>query len=446
MRIIKFGGSVLRHTHDFEAMASILRAIGEEQALVIVSALAGTTRSLERATLQAQNGKDATALEILNATLHEHQELATHLFSTQHSTDSLNEVLEECRIRIGNFLRGIAITRELTPRTLDMVLSFGEYMGLHLVRLYLREQGLMIGCVESPHIIVTDEHHGSALPLRDKTLARIERVLRPEFAQTNIILMQGFVARSESGEITTMGKESSNLSATLMGELLNAREVIIYTDVEGIRTADPKIVSASKPVPSLTYSQAYRAAVNGVKLLYPTMIEPLRRSGIPLLFRSLHNPESNATVIGKRAEDLPHPMITTREGVNLLRLSFQTSEAREQARDIIARIYPDPSVIINIAEFPDAIAVVATHSRLLHISSLIPEDCSAYYLQGYTLITLINAPENLMKVLDDSFVEHLRDSGAIALDIGFEESSMRLLVPQPTAQGIVQQLHAAVVR
>lgn len=302
MKVMKFGGAVLRSRQGFTQMVDILRSQSGVPLLVIISAFASSTRDLERSARTAESGAQELAFALCDELIREHRNFSDELLANKPTKDALSFFLDECQTRLHQLLRGIAITRELTPRTLDIILSFGEMLALHIVRHFLEESGFDLTFVDCSTIIVTNAVHGMATPDSSLTASNVERVLRPAFGRSNIVLTQGFVAKSSTGEITTMGKESSNLTATLLAELLGADEVIIWTDVEGICTADPKLIPTAQPIPQMNYEQARNAAASGLKLIYSTMIEPSERANIPLIFRSAFAPDGNFTKISAHTD------------------------------------------------------------------------------------------------------------------------------------------------
>ncbi|MBK9246828.1 MAG: hypothetical protein IPM69_01630 [Ignavibacteria bacterium] len=318
---MKFGGSVLRNPEGFAQMVHILRAESAPM-LVIISAFGSSTRDLEHAARDAESGKQDLAYAYSDAVLNEHRHFADSLLKDTTTKSALNFFLDESSIRIKDLLKGISITRELTNRTLDIILSYGELLAIHIVRHFLDEAGFELTFVSAENIIVTDNVHGAATPNHKLTAHKVVSALLPAFEKKKIVLTQGFVAKSSLGEITTMGKESSNLTATLLAELLSATEVIIWTDVEGICTADPKIVSDSRTIPSMSYAEAHNAAVAGLKLIYSTMIEPAERSNIPITFRSAFHITSNYTTISHQSVHSELPLIALKEHTNLSQITI----------------------------------------------------------------------------------------------------------------------------
>ncbi len=308
MKIMKFGGAVLKNRDGFQQMSDILQSL-DMPIVVVVSAFAETTRKLEDAANNAQAGDKETAAAAGKLIVEENRSIARALFRDGVIDNELDIAIANVERRLLNTLHGVAITRQLTGRTLDLIRSFGEYLSLDIVRHYLEKSGLRVYKADAADLIATDDNYGMAAPLAALTAQQIAAARsNGNFREKTII--QGYVARGLHGEITTMGKESSNLTATLLGEALQADEVVIWTDVEGIFSADPKIVADALPIFAMSYHDAELAARYGAKPLYLTMIEPMRRANIPLVFRSAFSPQGNATIIDGREQIRPQMIIT----------------------------------------------------------------------------------------------------------------------------------------
>jgi aspartate kinase len=301
---MKFGGAVLRDHIGFEQMATIINSRKNEKILLIISAFASSTRTLETAAFTAREGKQDFALGMCDAVIAEHKRFAAELLKDNNTNAALYMLLDEAALEIHRLLKGISITRELSARTLDALLSYGEYFALHVVKHFLQENGLHPVICDSREIIITDANHGRAMPYHEKTAEKVNQQLKPIFQEHSLVLMQGFVASAENGQITTMGKESSNLTASLLGSLLQASEINVWTDTDGIRSADPSRVNGTICIPALSYQQARELSLLGVKLLYPTMLDDPEKSNIPVYIRNAARPEGEYTVISLKAPSI----------------------------------------------------------------------------------------------------------------------------------------------
>lgn len=308
MKVMKFGGAVLRNADGFRQMSAILSSL-DVPAVVVVSAFAGSTRLLEAAAIAARDGNQKQSIEIARLVIENNRDLAYSSLSENIVADTLGKLIDDCARQLENVLRGVAITRQLTDRTLDLIRSFGEFLALHTVRHYLEKSGISAIAVDAADLIVTDNRHGAAEPLIAPTKRRLDCIFPEIIAKYRVVVIQGYVARGISGEITTMGKESSNLTAVLLAEALCADESVIWTDVEGIFSTDPHLVPDAVPIAAMSLHDAELAAQSGAKPLYTTMIEPARRSGIPIVFRSAFRPEGYFTTINGNKNLRPEMII-----------------------------------------------------------------------------------------------------------------------------------------
>jgi aspartate kinase len=227
--------------------------------------------------------------------------------------EALLALIDSVAVEVRQLLEGIGITRQLTARTLDRVMAYGELLALHIARHVLANGGVDTAWTDARRLVVTDEMFGAASPLPDKTRVHVQATLRPLLAKHQCVLVQGFVGATEEGVVTTMGRESSTLTATLLAELLEAESVTLFTDVEGVRTADPHRFEHTSVHPRLSYDQAALAAGHGLKLLYATTMEPAKRAGIPVHIRSAQKPDGEHTEIGLQGAE-PTPIVILAEG------------------------------------------------------------------------------------------------------------------------------------
>ena len=329
MNVSKFGGAVLKDAEGFRRMERILQ--GEDRGLVVVSALATTTRDLEEAARSAQDGDLPRSLEIVQSLQDQHDRLVSDLIDhpthSKRATDAIATVLNETR----TVLRAVNVTRQLTPRTLDHVLAFGERLALDVSANVLQSNNHDVKLIDVRRLIVTTGAYGNAVPIESKTRVHIQRELRPLMDSYDFIITQGFVGATEAGETTTMGKESSNLSATFLGAMIDAEQVTIWTDVEGVRSTDPKLGVDTVARTEFTYEQARHVAHHGLKLMYPTMIEPVESLGIPIRMASALNPDGDKTVVSGQGAGNSAPIVTMHESENegMLNVSAVFSPMKE---------------------------------------------------------------------------------------------------------------------
>ena len=267
VNVIKIGGAAISGKNGIFNLIDILRG-NDEKSILVVSAFGKTTRRLAECAVLAESALIDDALLRLTSIIGYHENILKDIeFNNQLLNSRINSIEDE----LANILKSIEVTGELTSRTLDKVMSYGETLCLEILSAVLEHNNLSIGLIDSRGFLITDDKHTKATPNKDATYKQIVAKVLPLFDEHNLIITQGFVAATQSGATTTMGIESSNLTASLLAELLNSKNILIYTDVPGIRSIDPKIYSGHAPINRLSYKEAIEASRHGVKLIYPQM-------------------------------------------------------------------------------------------------------------------------------------------------------------------------------
>lgn len=304
MVVCKFGGAVLATPEGFPTMASIVAAHAGEPVVLVVSALGTTTRLLDRAIEHARAGDSEGARGAVDELVDLHNACIDRLGIGGDYDTRLRTLLAERRTTLQALLRGISTTRQCTARVRDRVLSWGEDVAREITVEWLHFSGVPCVGVPARSVIVTTDSYGSAQPIADATSRHASAIIAPLLEPHGVVVIEGFVGQTTAGDVTTMGRESSNLTATLLGSVLHARMVTIFTDVDGVRSADPHQLDDTSIRPHLSYAQARVAAEAGVKLLYPTMMEPAERAGIPIRIASAINQHGASTIIDAQAQDI----------------------------------------------------------------------------------------------------------------------------------------------
>jgi hypothetical protein len=294
MIVAKFGGAVLDGAAGLRRVCDEIRSL-PRPLLVVVSAFADVTNMLERLAETALADPHAAAA-LLDELIDHHTGIARDLLSDDRLRGWLDRI-EPYRARLREVIQGLGIVRELSPRTLDLVVHFGERLSSALVLAALGEEALGITALD---LIITDDRHRYARPDLTLTAERVEERLRPLLGEGRIIVTEGYIARGSSGQATTMGRESSNYSATLLAGMLAAAEVRIYTRFPGILTADPRLLPEARTIPRMSYGMAKALAELGAKVLHPRTVAPVERAGIPLVITGIGG---GSTTIGGAGGD-----------------------------------------------------------------------------------------------------------------------------------------------
>ncbi|MCI6258645.1 MAG: aspartate kinase [Treponema sp.] len=310
MIVMKFGGSSVANADRIRHVASIIKAYKEKRPVVVLSAMGDTTdHLLEAADLAVKGTVDVKKIMEL------HNQTEKELGIKADSLVALQEELQQ-------LLTGISMLKELTKRTRDYLVSFGERMSVRLMAAYLKKEGLTADYFDSWDIgFVSDSNYMSA-ELDDCVWQTIPEHLNDyKNGKSDVIpIVTGFIAKDKAGHITTLGRGGSDLSATMIGSAMQAEEIQTWKDVDGILTADPRICPEAKPVSEVTYEEAQELAVFGSQVLHPRSMVPCIKSGTPVRVKNSYNIQSPGSIIVAKHSAKPNRVcaITSVKHVTLI--------------------------------------------------------------------------------------------------------------------------------
>jgi len=305
---MKFGGTSIEDTLSVERVVGIIASRLEQCPVVVNSAMGKTTRKLlDIARLSAQ-GMDEKALLRLDEIGGYHFDMARSLTPDFENSDvrtTLERYFEELRRLLG----GLSILRELTPRSQDRILSYGELVATTIIASALQGRGISARWLDARDFIITDEKFTRAKPLDGLTCRSIQEKVRPLVESGYVPVIQGFIGSTRSGATTTLGFEGSDFTAALAGAALDVSNIEIWKDVNGIMTADPRIFAGARTVRNITFEEASELTFFGAKVLHPGTIEPARRKNIPVNIYNSRQPDAGGTTITAQ----------TKRGTNLVK-------------------------------------------------------------------------------------------------------------------------------
>lgn len=293
---MKFGGSSVANAERIKHVASIVKAYKEKRPVVVLSAMGDTTDHLLEAADLAVTGKvDVAGV----AKLHE---------DTAKELGIKIETIEALLNELKTLLTGISMLKEISKRSRDYLVSFGERMSVRMMAAYLQSEGIDAKFYDAWDIgFVSDSNYMSA-ELLDETWENIPKYLGSyDAGKDNAIpIVTGFIAKDKKGIITTLGRGGSDLTATMIGAAMKAEEVQTWKDVDGILTTDPRVVKEARPVPEVTYEEAQELAMFGSQVLHPRSMVPVRKTGTPVRVKNSYNIESKGTIIvEKHSGEIP---------------------------------------------------------------------------------------------------------------------------------------------
>ena len=302
--VMKFGGTSVADAAAISArrLDCGRRRNARRPAVVVVSAMSGMTDELLRTCQLARAGQVEEIERRVAAIEARHRQAVAELFPDP-ATDAsgvLAGITEQCE-ELRAVLRSVAVLRELTPRGADRVVAAGELLSSRIVSAALANAGVPARWVDARRTMVTDDGHPAATPIARRHASRGEREIRPLLDRGEVAVLGGFIGATADGVTTTLGRGGSDLSGSIIGAALQAREIQIWTDVDGMLTADPRVVSGAQVVPHLSFAEASELAYFGAKVLHPSTILPAVDDGIPVRILNTRRPDSPGSLITPQA-------------------------------------------------------------------------------------------------------------------------------------------------
>jgi len=363
VRILKFGGTSLDGALCLARVAAIIgEAARPANVAVIASATAGTTDQLLQAGKAAETGDGPLVADILDRVHAAHLATAAKLLRSSELRASvvrkIDDLLGSCR----KACLDVMAARKLTSRERDLISGFGERLSIPLLAGALVERGMASEPIEATELIVTDSNYGEAEPLVNRTREMCAARLRPLVSAGVVPVITGFIGATSSGLLTTLGRGGSDYSATIIAAALKADEVVIWTDVDGIMSADPRMVPGARLVSEISYQQASELAFFGAKVLHPKTLDAIAHAGIPLWVRNTSTPESLGTRITPK---IPHSRpvakaVASTEQVTLLTITgVVANQCQTRARAVEAINRVAQHVLLQAGSpSPDGLALV----------------------------------------------------------------------------------------
>ena len=359
MIVCKFGGTSVQDAEALTRLAGIIKERLDRKIVVVASAMGKTTNGLLEAAYTAARGEREKARQILRDLEKKHSDEARKLGIDTHEScaycncfsgklkDEARQLLRDLEKKhsdetqklkvaghencvyekiykyfseLHKLIKGLSALGELTPRITDAVAAHGELLSTVILTQALRNNGMDAVLMDARECIVTDENFMRAAPIFGPTNAAIVRYLRPVLESGKIPVFQGFIGRSQNGVTTTIGRGGSDYTAAIVGAALDAEEIQIWTDVDGIMTTDPRLVEGARKIKAVSFQEAAELSYFGAKVLHPSTIIPAVRKNIPVRVLNSYRPELEGTIITEKAPPCNNPVkaISFRGGATIV--------------------------------------------------------------------------------------------------------------------------------
>ncbi|MEY4744218.1 MAG: hypothetical protein RL272_163 [Candidatus Parcubacteria bacterium] len=304
MIVMKFGGSSVGNAEAMRQVAGLVGRYRDKRPVLVVSALQGVTDALIILADAALAGDLAAVEEGVAGLRARHREAAIGTAGDE-ALECLARI-DALAAELGHALRGVAYLRELSDRSRDLIVSFGERMSAPIVACALAAAGIPARDVDARTLVITDDRFGAASVRFPETNARIAAAIPPLAAAGEVPVVTGFIAATEDGATTTLGRGGSDYSVAIVAGAVGAEEIWIWKEVDGVMTADPRAVPDAALLASISYDEAAEMSYFGAKVLHPKTMIPAVENRIPIRMRNTFRPEAPGTVIGERSAPSPH--------------------------------------------------------------------------------------------------------------------------------------------
>ena len=446
--VMKFGGTSVEDATAILRTAKIVagRLARGQRPVVVVSAMAKVTDQLLAAANAAGRGDRNGALAISSRLRHRHCDTSELLLPAHRKGELQNWIQHEFE-SIDEILRGLSAVGELTARTNDMVVSFGERLSSRLVAEAFRHQGIPSVHVDARTCIVTDAQHGKATPNPELIEARCGQNLRPMIEAGDVPVMAGFIGSTVEGATTTLGRGGSDYTAALIGGGLDAEAIEIWTDVDGIMTADPRVCPDALRVKTISFEEAAELAYFGAKVLHPATILPAVQKNIPVLVLNSRNAENEGTRITALATHCRSPFksIAAKRRLTIvdlvasrmlmshgyLRAVFEVFDKHKCAVDMVST--SEVSVSLTVDSNDQLPALAADLSKLADVT----------YEGRKALICLVGGNIRGQNGIAARVFHAVRHINVRMISQGASEINMSFMIDEDDVDEAVRSLHAA---
>jgi aspartate kinase len=448
MIVMKFGGTSVGSAQRFRGVLEVISRPREtgEPVVVVLSAMSGVTNALIAAADKAVNRDLKGALATLSQVQDKHVQAIESLFmKSSHSMTLLKEIqayFNELEI----LFKGISYLGELTKRSMDAVSGMGELLSSKVFAAYAQSQNLPVVWVDARQFVVTDRNFGKANPLWDKMTAKCNEIISPQLAQKKVVITQGFIGATEDGASTTLGRGGSDFTASILGVALEANEIQIWTDVDGMMTADPRVVPDAIVISEVSFEEASELAYFGAKVLHPMTIAPAVEKNIPVRILNTMSPDKPGTLIKSTTKSKGTICaIACKKGINAF---FVTSPRMLMAHGFLTRVFEvfdrHQTSIDLIATSEVSISITTDREDTVQaIADDLKEYGTVRLLDKAAIVTVVGQQFREQSGIAGQVFDALRDVNVVMISGGASDINLSFVVNDDQADKAMRQLHKA---
>lgn len=445
MITMKFGGTSVQDAGAIANLVGIVRDARPRKPVVVVSAIAQATNTLERIGRLAGEGDGAASRQEIDALLRRHIAIVNQLIKNETLRRELAEYVAAAGVSLHTLSSGIEKLRELTPRTMDALCCFGELLSSRIVAAALTDSGVPSKWLDAKDFMVTDDNFGCARPLTPALEERLPPIVRPLLDAGTVPVTQGFIGVTTSGLRTTMGRESSDFTGSILGSVLGAEAIEIWTDVSGVLTGDPRIVSAPSRIGHLTFSEAYELTYFGAKVLHPGTMHPAEARNIPIDILNSRLPSEKGTRV---SSDPPSggpavKSVTCRRDVSVATLTPLRRHGQyifwEHVYGVLTERRAE-ALLMNTAEYRTAI-VLRSADASAGIAEALRDVCRTEILSGKALLCAVGSNLTKVRGVPERFLRAIGERPVHFLSVGASSDSLAAVIDSEGIEDAVRRVH-----
>jgi len=455
--VMKFGGTSVADASRFKDVLNIVRTSSDSKpGVVVLSAMSGVTNALIACAQEAQSGNSAGSLQQLEAIKNRHFQLVNELLGSLTFPRDLITTLQSDFEKLQVLLQGIAYLGELSKRSLDSISSCGELFSSQIFSAFAQSQNFPICFVDARSFIITNNDYGRAFPIMRELESACRGKVLPVLNRGDWVVTQGFVGTTVDGVTTTLGRGGSDYTAALIGAAIDSDEIQIWTDVDGMMTADPRLIPDAQPIAKVSFQEAAELAYFGAKVLHPLTIKPAVEKNIPVRILNTLNPKSQGTLImankeeikpsgnGKAAKTAPQICaIASKKGLAAVFISsprmlmatgflaevFNVFARHETPIDLVAT--SEISVSLTVDHFDHLPAIEKELKQLGEV--VIVQDLAIVSVVGNQLKKQVGITGQIFKALSDINI--------VMISFGASEINLNFVVANKDADRSIKLLH-----
>jgi aspartate kinase len=445
MIVMKFGGTSVEDAAAIRNLTEIVKKELPRKPVVIVSACAGITNQLLLTSALASQGQKEEALNQVAAIESRHKSIVKELFD-DHLAKFLNNRLGVLADEIAGLVGGVAVLGELTNRTQDVFAAYGERMSSFIIHHYFESQGLKSFWVDARTFMITDDNFTKAAPNFDLTERKLREIVQPKVENGYIVISQGFVGATTGGVTTTIGRGGSDYSAAIVGALLDAEDIQIWTDVDGILSTDPRLIAEAKKIKVMSFNEASEIAYFGAKVLHPETILPVVKKNIPVRVLNSKNPSAPGTLIVAKPKSGKRCIVKSiayKEGITLINIvSLRLVTATAFLENVFNVFHKYHTVVHTVTVSEVSVMVTIDNTfNLTNILKVLKQFSTVIVSEKKAIVSIVGDNLRSTPGLAVKVLAPITDVNINMISQGSSEINLNFVIDEDQVKDVVLQLH-----